>query len=157
MRLAMVFALGLAAGVIGWGALTGILNPGTPGRERVVGSMMPGTPPQGRTIERSWKAGETRLRAIEWRSGSSRWLRLLVQSPSGSEIEMRFDPAGLAPVALRQSDQASRVALGPGRVLIRAASSGEFTFELGERSGSEAIQVFVRAAGRTVTDEIPAP
>jgi hypothetical protein len=156
-RLAMVFAAGIAAGVIGWGALTGILNPGTPGRERVVGSMMPTTPPQAPTSERTWKAGDTRLQAVAWRSGSSRWLRLRLEGRTPTEIELRFDPGALSPVAVRQSNHASRVALDPGRVLIRAGSGGEFTFELGERSTSEGIQVSVRAAGGTVTDVLPAP
>jgi hypothetical protein len=157
MRLAVVFAAGIAAGVIGWGALTGILNPGAPGRERLVGSMMPSTSPQAPTIERGWNAGDARLQAVAWRSGSSRWLRLRVTSRGPAEIELRFDPARLAPVAVRRSDPASRVTLDPGRVLIRAASGGDFTFELGERSASEPIQVSVRAGGGTVTDALPAP
>ncbi len=157
MRLAMVFAAGIAAGVIGWGALTGILNPDGPGRERVVGTMMPAAPPRGNAVQRSWSVGDTRIAAVVWRAGTSRWLRLHVEGSAPADLELRFDPARLSPAAVRQSDPAARVVLDPGRISIRVAPRGDLTFEFGEPSPGGPIQVIARASGGSMSEQLPAP
>jgi AcrR family transcriptional regulator len=157
MRLAMVFAAGIAAGVIGWGALTGILNPGSLGHERVVGTMMPQSPPRAGTVQRTWSSGGTRYEAVVWRVGKSRWLRLSVHGRSPSEVELRFDPTALSPAAVRQSDPPASVVLEPGRILIRVTRRGEFTLEFGEQSASGAIEVIARAGNGSVSGQLPTP
>ena len=158
MRLAMVFAAGIAAGVIGWGALTGILNPEGPGREGVVGTMMPTTPPPAGTVSQAWSAGTLRIESVVWRSGSSRWLRLRVDGDgSPAEVELRFDPDGLSPATVRQSEPSARMVMDPGRVLIQAQAPGEFTLEFGERTRSEVIQVTARAGSHRISDRLPSP
>ena len=156
MRLAMVFAAGIAAGVIGWGALTGILNPGTPGHDPVVGTMMPTTPPLAGTVSRSWSAGSLKVESMVWRSGTSRWMRLRVEG-APAEVELRFDPLALSPAAVRQSEPTARVVLGPGRILIQAVASGEFTLEFGDRTASQPIQVIARAGRNQISDQLPSP
>lgn len=156
MRLAMVFAAGIAAGVIGWGALTGILNSGGPGRERVVGTMMPTAPPRAGTVTRSWTAGSARIEAMVWRAGSSRWMRLRVEG-SPAEVELRFDPRALSPAAVRKSEPSARVVLDRGRILIQAQAPGEFTLEFGERMASEPMEVTARAGGRIISERLPSP
>jgi anti-sigma factor RsiW len=156
MRLAMVFAAGIAAGVIGWGALTGILNPEGPGREGVVGTMMPTTPPPAGTVSRSFSAGSMRIESVVWRSGSSRWLRLRVEG-APADVELRFDPVGLSPATVRQSEPSARVVMDSGRVLIQAQAPSEFTLEFGERTRSETIQVTARAGSHRISDRLPSP
>jgi anti-sigma factor RsiW len=156
MRLAMVFAAGIAAGVIGWGALTGILNPEGPGRERLVGTMMPSGPPRAGTVSRSWSSGSLRVESVVWRSGSSRWLRLRVEGPP-ADVELRFDPEALSPATVRQSEPSARVVINPGRIQIQAQPPGDFTLEFGERTRSEAIQVTARAGKQMVADRLPSP
>ena len=156
MRLAMVFAAGIAAGVIGWGALTGILNPGAPGRERVVGTMMPTAPPQAGTVSRSWTAGDLHVHSMVWRAGASRWMRLRVEG-APAEVELRFDPAALSPAAVRQSAPGARVVMDPGLILIKVTPPGEFTLEFGEKTPSEPIQVTARAGSRRISDRLPSP
>jgi len=156
IRLAMVFAAGIAAGVIGWGALTGILNPEGPGRERLVGTMMPSGPPRAGTVSRSWSSGSLRVESVVWRSGSSRWLRLRVEGPP-ADVELRFDPEALSPATVRQSEPSARVVINPGRIQIQAQPPGDFTLEFGERTRSEAIQVTARAGKQMVADRLPSP
>jgi len=156
-RLAMVFAAGLAAGVIGWGAVTGILRPGAPGRESVVGTMMPATRAPKGSLSRNWSAGETKVEASTWRAGTSRWVRLAVEGRAPAEVELRFDAAALSSVAVRQSDPSARVALDPGRILIRVASRGQFTFEFGEPGPAGSIQVIARAADGSFSEALPSP
>ena len=156
IRLAMVFAAGIAAGVIGWGALTGILQPESSGRQPVVGAMMPTTPPRAGTVSRSWSAGSLKIESLVWRAGGSRWMRLRVEG-APADVELRFDPVALSPAAVRQSEPTARVVLGPGRILIQAVSPGEFTLEFGERTASEPIQVIARAGKNQISDRLPSP
>jgi anti-sigma factor RsiW len=157
MRLALVFAMGIVAGVIGWGAVTGILNPSGPGRERVVGTMMPTPVPGEGAVRRSWSAGDTRIAAVAWRAGTSRWVRIEVEGNTPANVELGFDSAQLSPVAVRQSDPAARVVLDAGRIMIRVAAHGEFTFEFGERATGGPIQVIARGATGSIEEQLPSP
>ncbi len=157
MRLAMVFAAGIAAGVIGWGALTGILQPGGAGRGSLVGTMMPATPAPRASRSKNWSAGGTNVEATTWRAGTSRWVQLVVAGRAPAEVELRFDASLLSPVAIRQSDPSARVAVDPGRILIRVPSRGRFTFELGQPGPAGSIRVIARAADGSFSETLPSP
>ena len=157
MRLGVVFAAGIAAGVIGWGALTGVLNPGAPGRERVVGSMMPAAAARAGAVQGAWKAGQARVEGVTWRVGKARWVTVQVRSGEPVEIELRFDPGALSPAAVRQSDPAARVVVDAGRIVLGSPAAGEFSVEFGEQGVATPIQVTVRAGEASAAGELPAP
>src|SRR5439155_21094745 len=99
----------------------------------------------------------TRIAAVAWRAGTSRWVRLAVEGNAPADVELRFDAAHLSPVAVRQSDPAARVVLDSGRIAIRVAAHGEFTFEFGEPAAGGPIRVVVRGTTGSIEEQLPSP
>ena len=161
LRLAWVFVAGLAAGIVGAGALTGLWKASVPGiPQPVAGSMAPpGAPSAGpHARSASWSLEQTTVDAVAWRVGESRLARFQVRG-GPAEIELRFDPAGLAPTAFRQAPLGvSPVQMEAGRVVFQASSGGEYSIEFLESgSPSPPLGVTVRAEGREAKGDLAAP
>ncbi len=159
IRLAYVFAAGLAAGSIGFGALSGVLT-WPPGEPAVTGTMMaprPTTPAAG-AARRVWVAGMTRVEAVSWRVANSRLAAFQIRGAGEAQIELEFDARSLSPVGVRQTHPGgSRVQLEPGRVAVLGQDRGEYTIEfLDSEEAGPPIRVTIRSGGTTAQGDLPA-
>lgn len=157
VRLAYVFAAGIAAGAVTMGALTGVLPPGPAGEPTVSGSMMPSTAPTPEAVRRSWKAADARIEAITWRAGKARLVAVQIRGGESAEVELTFDPGELSAGSVRQTGASAAVEVEPGTVKVRGGDRGEYTIEFPEADASAPIHVAVRSGGTTTLGELPAP
>lgn len=159
LRIAWIFAAGLAAGIVGAGALTGLWKtPAPDGAPPTVGSMGPRAVATGPAPSSSWTLGQTTVDAATWRTGSSRLAKFQVRG-GAAEIEVSFDPARLSPIAFHQAPhRISPARIEPGRVLIQGSDGGEYSIEFLE-SGipGPALRVTVRGDGREAKEDLAAP
>jgi hypothetical protein len=93
---------------------------------------------------------------MAWRTGKTRVVAVRVRGEAPADIELSFDPTGLAPGAVRQSTP-SRFEIDRDRVMIRGAAAGEFTVEFEELPGAVPILVAIRAGGAAVSGDLPSP
>lgn len=159
MRLAWVFAAGLAAGVIGAGALVGLWKaPGgglpTSGSMMPSGSARPGTP----ASSGGWRAGKAFLHAASWRSGGSRFVLFQVLRGADLSAEVTFDPAVLGPGTFRGASPGSPL-LEPGRVAFLGVEGTGYLVELPEHAGAAGtpLHVRIRSGGQEAEGDLPAP
>jgi len=159
LRLAYVFAAGLAAGVVGMGAWTGKLSPRAPaGEPPVSGTMMPARPPSTVAVRRAWQAGESRVEAVGWRVADVSLVGLQVTGDEALEVELRFDPRRLEAGAVRQSRPvAAHFEVEPGRVLIRTQARSEYIVEFRGTPSGAPIQVSLRSSSGSAAGTLPAP
>jgi len=161
VRLAYVFAAGLAAGVVGMGALSGLWKTPEPSRNLPVeGSMLPREAPSPGpgAVTRTWEAGAIRVDGTSWRVGSSRLATFQVRG-GDAEIVLGFDPAGLIPVGFRQvRSRTGRAAIEHARVVIQGVDHGEYVVEFVEPSSpSPPLEVTVHAGGQAAAGPFAAP
>jgi hypothetical protein len=158
LKLAFVFAAGLAAGVLTMGALTGVLSPQGPGGEPPVsGAMMPLSPPTG-AVRKAFQAGHGRVEAVSWKTGANHVVGLQVAADNPLAVELRFDPRRVEAGAVRQSRQAlGRVEMASGRVLIQAEARSEYIVEFQGASPGTTIQLILRSGSESAGGDLPLP
>ena len=156
-RPAFIFAAGLAAGAVGYGAVTR-LPAWPPGDSSVMGTMMPTrTPPSAAEgIRRGWSVGPSRVEAISWLTPDSR-LAVFQVREGEARIEIEYDPARLSVVGVAQTHaEASLIAAGPGRLVVSGGSRSEFTVEWRQLAAdSPAPRVTVQSGGATARGDLP--
>jgi hypothetical protein len=153
-RLAYIFAAGLAAGVIGAGALTGFWKVPAPGSPAVIGTMAPSSP----VATARWRAGEAQVESRIWRSGGSRLASFKVVS-GPADIELSFDPTAMSCTAFRPAPGAPEATLEPGRVAFQGLERTETLVELAELPGQAGapLRITIRSQGGSTSGQLPAP
>ena len=164
LRPAFVFAAGLAAGAIGYGAMTQLPS-WPPGDFSVTGTMMPSkaSQPGADAVRRAWSAGPSQVEAISWRTADSRVAAFQVRKGE-ARIEIEYDPAQLVLVGIDQMGAgASLIHAGPGKLVVSGENRGEFTVggeftvewrQLGSDSPSPRVTVLSGAA--SAQSDLPA-
>jgi len=157
LRLAYVFAAGLAAGVIGAGALTGFWKAPSPAGPPVSGSMMPSPAVETKGSSAHWQVGQTEVDGRAWRVAGSRLAAFRVHG-ADTEIDITFDPAAFSWTTFRAAPRARRATLEPGRIVFGGTERGETLVEFRELShGDQPLHVTVRSGAQMTAGELPAP
>lgn len=157
-RPAFIFAAGLAAGAVGYGAVTR-LPAWPPGDSSVIGTMMPSrtSPPAAEGVRRGWSVGPSRVEAISWLTPDSR-LAVFQVREGEARIEIEYDPARLSVVGVGQTHaEASLIEAAPGKLVVSGGSRSEFTVEWRQLAAdSPAPRVTVQSGGATAQGDLPA-
>jgi hypothetical protein len=157
-RPAFIFAAGLAAGVIGYGAVSRLPS-WPPGDASVMGTMMPSrtTPPAAEAVRRSWSAGQSLVEAISWQTSDSR-LAVFQVREGEARIEIAYDPTQLSLVGIGQTHaRTSLVQAEPGKLVVSGNNRSEFTVEWRRiAADSAAPRITIQSGTASAQGELPA-
>jgi hypothetical protein len=157
-RPAFIFAAGLAAGAIGYGALNR-LPTWPPGDTSVIGTMMPPrtTPPAAEGVRRSWAAGQSQVEAISWQTADTR-LAVFQLRQGEARIEIEYDPAQLSLVGIEQTRaRASLIQAEPGRLVVSGGDRGEFSVEWRRIAADpRSPRITIQSGGASAQGDLPA-